>query len=89
MMAPHDDRSKIEGVLQWLHPDNPDIKLTPDKIQIILTKLGIQVLLDIRDTVYQIAQHQGVQKWGPKIAVDPQPSAPKAPVPEHPEVTVL
>jgi len=89
-MNPHDDRAKIEGLLQWLHPDNQDLKLEPDKIQIILQKVSIQVLLDIRDTIYQMAQSQGVNKWGPKIAVEQQTSVKaKKPASEPPTVEIL
>jgi len=74
-MNPHDERAKIEGLLQWLHPDNTDLTLPVDKIQTILQKVSIQVLLDIRDTMYQIAQNQGIDKWGPKIAIEQQSGA--------------
>jgi len=100
-MTQHEDRAKIEGLLQWLHPDNDDLggrplpsvglrkeiqellsksveeehsiptlrmqkttlrsvaqtlelqelTLRDDKIQIILAKLNIQILLDIRDGI--------------------------------------
>jgi len=90
MMNPHDDRAKIEGLLQWLHPDNPDCKLDEPKIQVVLQKVQTQILLDIRDIVYRMAQNQGIDKWGPKIATEQQFNPPRpAPPPEQPTVNVV
>lgn len=70
-MIQHEERAKIEGLLQYLHPDNKDLNLPNDKISLILQKLAIQVLLDIRESMYEIGKNQGVDKWGPKLQQDP------------------
>ncbi len=89
-MNPHDDRAKIEGLLQWLHPDNPDCKLDASDIQVVLQKVQIQILLDIRDVTYQSARNQGVDKWGPKMATEQQISRPKPPPPpEEPQIELV
>ncbi len=44
-----------------------DGHLTPDLISVILSKMSIEVLLDIRDVLYEISRSSGVSKWGPKI----------------------
>ena len=42
--------------------------LTPDIISIVLQKIQVQVLLDVRDVLYDLLRESGVTKWGSKLS---------------------
>lgn len=93
-MKQHQDREKLEAIVDYLDPHNKDINplqrlivnklqkevgedgkenlkidaiLTPDMISLILQKIHIELLLDIRDTMYEISRGAGVARWGSKL----------------------
>lgn len=89
-MNPHDDRAKIEGLLQWLHVSNPDCKLDVPSIQVVLQKLQTQLLLDIRDVAYEISRNQGIDKWGAKLIIEPPKSRTETTIDaQPPEIPVI